>query len=59
MNFGYEEQPLGDDEITDSDGPDREEALFDDDVVIAGAGTSTTGPLNAIRRSQRRRRASQ
>jgi hypothetical protein len=59
MNFGYEEQPLGDDEMTDSDGPDREEAPFDDDVVIAGAGTSTNGPLNAIRRSQRRRRASQ
>jgi hypothetical protein len=59
MNFGYEEQPLGDDEMTDSDGPDREEAPSDDDVVIAGAGTSTNGPPNAIRRSQRRRRASQ
>jgi hypothetical protein len=26
MNFGYEEQPLGDDEMTDIDGPDREKA---------------------------------
>jgi hypothetical protein len=59
MNFGYEEQPLGDDEMTDSNGPDREEASFDDDVVIASVGTSTTGPPNAVRRSQRRRRASQ
>jgi hypothetical protein len=59
MNFGYEEQPLEDDEMTDSDGPDREKAPSDDDVVIAGAGTSTNGPPNAIRRSQRRRRASQ
>jgi hypothetical protein len=59
MNFGYEEQPLGDDEMTDSDGPDREEAPFDDDVVIAGAATSTNGPPNAIRRSQHCRRASQ
>jgi hypothetical protein len=58
MNFGYEEQPLGDDEMMDSDGPDREEAPFDDDVVIASAATSTNGPPNAIRRSQRRRRAS-
>jgi hypothetical protein len=58
MNFGYEEQPLGDDEMTDSDGPDREEAPSDDDVVIVGAATSTNGPSNAIRRSQRRRRAS-
>jgi hypothetical protein len=39
MNFGYEEQPLGDDEMTDSDGLDREKAPSDDDVVIAGAGT--------------------
>jgi hypothetical protein len=59
MNFGYEEQPLGDDEMTDSNGPDRKEAPSDDNVVIAGAGTSTNGPPNAIRRSQRRRRASQ
>jgi hypothetical protein len=58
MNFGYEEQPLEDDEMTDGDGPDREEAPSDDDVVIAGAGTSTNGPPNAIQRSQRRRRAS-
>jgi hypothetical protein len=59
MNFGYEEQSLGDDEMTDNDGLDREEVPSDDDVVIAGAGTSTNSPPNAIRRSQRRRRASQ
>jgi hypothetical protein len=41
MNFEYEEQPLGNDEMTDSDGPDREEAPSDDDVVIVGAGTIT------------------
>jgi hypothetical protein len=58
VNFGYEEQPLGDDEMTDSNGPDREEAPSDDDVIIAGAATSTNGPPNAIRRSQRHRRAS-
>jgi hypothetical protein len=59
MNFGYEEQLLGDDEMTDSDGPDREEAPSDDDVVITSAATSTNGPPNANRRSQRRRKASQ
>jgi hypothetical protein len=59
MDFGYKEQPLEDDEMTDSDGLDREEAPFDDDVVIAGAGTSTNGPPNAIQRSQHHRRASQ
>jgi hypothetical protein len=59
MNFGYEEQPLRDDEMTDSNGPDREEAPSNDDVVIVGAATSTNGPPNAIRRSQHRRRASQ
>jgi hypothetical protein len=56
MNFGYEKQPLGDYEMTDSDGPDCEEAPSDDDVVIVGAATSTNGLPNAIRRSQCRRR---
>jgi hypothetical protein len=59
MNFGDGEQVLGDNEITNSDGIDREEAPCDGDVVIPCVVTSNVGILSINLRPRRRSRASQ
>jgi hypothetical protein len=59
MNFGDGEQVLGNDEITNSDGIDREEAPCDGDVIIPCIVTSNVGILSVNLRPRRYNRASQ
>jgi hypothetical protein len=46
-NYGDEEQVLGNDEMTDGAGTDREEAPCDGDVVMRGVVTSNVGSTSA------------
>jgi hypothetical protein len=55
-NYGDEEQVLGDDEMTDSAGTDREEAPCDGDVVMRGVATSNVGSTSVNLRPKRRNR---
>jgi hypothetical protein len=43
MNYGDEELVLGNDEMTDTDGTDREEAPCNGDVVMLSVDTSNVG----------------
>jgi hypothetical protein len=56
MNYGDEEQLLGDDEMTDGAGTDREEAPCDGDVVMRGVVTSNVGSTSVNLRPRRRNR---
>ena len=42
-NYGDEEQALGDNEMMDGAGTDREEAPYDGDVIMRGVATSNVG----------------
>jgi hypothetical protein len=55
-NYGNEEHVLGDDEITDDAGTDREEAPCDGDVVMRGVVTSNVGSTSVNLRPRRRSR---
>jgi hypothetical protein len=55
-NYGDEEQVLGDDEMTDGAGTDREEAPCDGDVVMRGIATSNVGSTSVNLRPRRRNR---
>jgi hypothetical protein len=55
-NYGDEEQVLGDDEITDGAGTDREQAPCDGDVVMQGVATSNVGSTSDTLRPRRRNR---
>jgi hypothetical protein len=59
MNYGDEDQVLGNDEMTDGDGTDREEAPYYGDVVMLGVVTSNVGTSSINLRPRRRSRASQ
>jgi hypothetical protein len=56
INYGDEEQVLGDDEMTDGVGIDREEAPCDGDVVMRGVATSNVGSTSVNLRPRRRNR---
>jgi hypothetical protein len=55
-NYGDEEQVLGDDEMTDGAGADREEAPCDGNVVMRGVLTSNVGSTSVNLRPRRRNR---
>ena len=55
-NYGDEEHVLGDDEMTDSVGIDREEAPCDGDVVMRGVVTSNVGSMSVNLRLTRHNR---
>jgi hypothetical protein len=58
-NYGDEEQVLGDDEMTDGDGTDREETPCDGNVVMPGVVTSNIETPSVNLRPRRCSRASQ
>jgi hypothetical protein len=58
MNFGNEEQVLGDNEMIDSDSTDREEAPCDCDAVKLDVVTSNVGTPSVNLRPRRHSRAS-
>jgi hypothetical protein len=55
-NYGDKEQVLGDDEMTDSAGTNREEAPCDGNVVMRGVVTSNVGSTSVNLRPRRRNR---
>jgi hypothetical protein len=59
MNYGDEEQVLGDDEMMDGTSTDREEAPCDGDVVMVGVITSNVGIPSINLRPRHYNRASQ
>jgi hypothetical protein len=59
MNYGNDEQVLGDDEMTDGDGTIRKEAPCNGDVVMLGVVTSNVGTLSVNLRPRHRSRAFQ
>ena len=59
MNYGDEDEVLGNDEIMDGDGTHYEEAPYDGDVVIPGVVTSNIGTPSINLRPRHRSRAFQ
>jgi hypothetical protein len=59
MNYGDEEHVLGNDEMTNSDGTDREEAPCASNVVMPSVVISNVGTPSINLRPSRRSRASQ
>jgi hypothetical protein len=55
-NYGDEEHVLGDDEMTDDAGTDREEAPCDGNVVMRGVATLNVGRTSVNLRPRRRNR---
>ena len=59
MNYGNEEHVLGDDEIKDNNGTDREETSYYGDVIIPSIVTSNFGTLSINLKPRHCNRASQ
>ena len=59
MNYGNEEQVLGDDEMMDGKSTDHEETPYDGDVIMPCIITSNVGTPSVNLRPRRCSRASQ